>query len=87
MGTNGKSNYMVSRDELAEVCHDIEKELNMLRAMLNNHGQVLTLHRFILAKFVPAPMLEQATNEFKEAAEQLIAEERAKAEHGTAPQA
>ena len=50
-----------------------EDNIEALRKAINIQAEVLGLHRFILEKFVPTPLLEAAAKEYKEARQRQIA--------------
>lgn len=79
---------IATKDELKSVAEDTETNLNELRMAINSHAASLNLHRYLLEKFIPAGLLEQACNEWYAAQQQAIADEQAKAEgHGPAAEA
>jgi hypothetical protein len=71
------SGYIATKDELTSVAEDTVTNLNELRAAINSHASALNLHRFLLEKFIPAGLLEQACNEWYEVQKKLIEEELA----------
>ena len=65
--TNGEvkpNGFAVTVDELISVCEDTLKMFDERDTVINTHADVLGLHRFILEKFVPKPMLEQAVKDY-----------------------
>jgi hypothetical protein len=65
--------FIVTRDEFNEGMQeqvdnirDIMNVVNMLRNTINTQAEVLGCHRYILEKFVPGPLLEQAATEYKQ---------------------
>lgn len=88
MSTNGsdlgtKNSFLVTREEFesgmeqqVENIVDVMKVVNKLRDALNVQADVLGCHRYILTKFVPLPLLEQAAKEYNEAREADIAKLR-----------
>lgn len=84
---NGKSRLMVTRDELEQYVNeqtaniiDVMNVVNALKKAVNNQAEALALDRFVMEKFVPGPLLEQAVKEFKAVREAQIAAETASAE-------
>lgn len=69
MSENGETKlngFAVTIDELESVCEDTIKMFGERDVVINTHGEVLGLHRYILEKFVPKPLLEQAVKEYYE---------------------
>ena len=54
-----------------------EANIESLRLAINVQAEVLGCHRFILEKFVPAPLLEAGAKEYKEARQREIATQTA----------
>jgi hypothetical protein len=72
------ADFAVTRDELIQVCEETEAIFQGLKDTLNIHAEVLGLHRFILDRFVPKPLLAQAAKEYYEMrTAQINAEENA----------
>jgi hypothetical protein len=72
------ADFAVTRDELMQVCEETEAILQGLKDTINIHAEVLGLHRFILDKFVPKPLLAQAAKEYyDQRTAQINAEENA----------
>lgn len=67
------SKMITTRDELVSVAEDAERNLNELRQAINAHAMILELHRYLLEKFIPQPLLEAGCNEFYAAKQQEIA--------------
>lgn len=65
----------MTQSEICQICKDIEKILQEHQDAINVHAEILGLHRYILEKFVPQPMLEAATKEYHAARMAAIAEE------------
>ena len=79
------SEFLVTRAEfekaVTELVANIDDTMtafNALKNALNVQADVLGMHRFILEKFVPMPLLEQGVKEYRAARLQAIAEEQAK---------
>ena len=66
MPANGENSFIVTRDELVEVCKETQAMIDELRQLVNVHADVLGCHRYILQKFVPAPLLEAGAKEYRE---------------------
>lgn len=81
------SEFMVTRDELETVCIETLDMINGLRITINTQAEVLGLHRYILEKFVPKPLLEAATTEYVEARNAAIEAECHQEQAANAPQA
>lgn len=86
MADNGKSHIIVTRDEfesgMAEQVANIVNVMdvvNTLKRALNAQAEALGLNRFVIEKFVPAPLLEQAVKDFKKQREAAIEAEKAQA--------
>lgn len=63
--------------EQVDNIQDVMDVVNILKRKLNTQAEVLGCHRYILARFVPMPMLEQAVKDFvKERGPALDAEIR-----------
>lgn len=43
---------------------ELQEAFNALRLAVNTQGEVAGLHRFVLEKFVPLPLLEAASKEY-----------------------
>jgi hypothetical protein len=56
---------------------DIMRYVNSLRQTINTQAEVLGCHRYILEKFVPKPLLEQAATEYAEQRAAIIQAEAA----------
>lgn len=56
---------------------DAMNAINEMKKVINVHAEVLGCHRYILEKFVPRPLLEQAAKDYKTEREQLISAEAA----------
>jgi len=69
--------------EQVENIKDLIEAFNTLKTTVNTQAEVLGCHRFILEKFVPRPLLEQAAKEYKQQREMVIESELA-ATHGKA---
>ena len=67
--------------EQVENIKDLIQAFNALKNTVNIQAEVLGCHRFILEKFVPRPLLEEAAKEYKTQREMVIAAETAVA-HG-----
>lgn len=67
----------ITREELKQVCWETEDMLNGMRQAINIHAEIAMLHRHLLEKFIPAPVLEAAVNEYAEARKKDIDEELA----------
>jgi hypothetical protein len=80
-GENGKHNhdYPVMRSELTQVCYETMDMLNGMRIVINTHAEIMMLHRFLLERFIPGPVLEAAVNEYSKMREEQIAAEAASA--------
>ena len=68
------SGTIATKDELESVAKDTTDNLNELRVAINSHAMIMELHRYLLEKFIPAPLLEAACNEFYAAKQQEIAD-------------
>lgn len=66
-------NENASKDDLIRVCVELESELNKLRLAINVHAEVLNIHRYILTKFVPEPLLKSACEEYEKTRKEEIA--------------
>ena len=85
MSTNGKLDQMMSFVPRAEFEQGMEEQvsniidahtvINELKRVLNIHAEILGCHRYMLEKFMPAPLLEQAAKEYKALREAQIASE------------
>lgn len=86
-GENGKHNhdFPVMKSELIEVCFETQDMINGLRIALNTHAEIMMLHRFLLEKFIPAPILEQAVNEYSVMRKEQIEAERLTAQAAENP--
>jgi hypothetical protein len=80
--SNGKTDFIVTRDEFndgmqeqVENIIDVMNAINALRRSLNIQAEVLGAHRFILEKFVPKPLLEQAAKDYVDMRQAVIAAE------------
>lgn len=84
MKENGetKSDFIVTRDELAQICWETMDMINGLRIAINTHAEVMGLHRYLLERFIPAPTLTAAVNEYAELRAKAIAEQTAKEANG-----
>lgn len=64
---------------ISSVAEDTVTNLNELRRAINAHAETLNLHRYLLDKFIPQGLLEQACNDYVKIRQQQIEEERMKA--------
>lgn len=62
---------------------DVMHVVNVLKKSLNIQAEVLGCHRYILEKFVPGPLLEQAAKDYKSQREAIIAAEESGAPRKT----
>jgi len=67
------SGTIATKAELEDVASDTVTNLNELRVAINSHAMIMELHRYLLEKFIPLPLLEAACNEFYAAKQQEIA--------------
>jgi hypothetical protein len=81
------NDFVVTREEFNEGMQeqvdniiDIMNAVNELRKTINTQAEVLGCHRYILEKFVPLPLLEQAATEYSEQRAAVI---KAEAAHAT----
>lgn len=66
----------VTRADLEQVCAETSAILGEMKDVINTHAEILGLHRYILEKYVPAPLLETGTKEYyKIRSAQIDAEE------------
>jgi hypothetical protein len=93
-GENGKHHHDHTADRWAEFMSDWEQfarenqdminglriDDNTMRKAINTHAEIMGLHRWLLEKFIPAPVLEAAVNEYSKMRAAQIEEERLKAE-------
>jgi hypothetical protein len=88
---NGKHNhdYPAMRSELLQVCFETQDMINGLRIAINTHAEIMSLHRYLLERFIPAPVLEAAVNEYaakrKEQIEVDLAQEALASQQEAAP--
>lgn len=77
-GENGKHNHdhPVMKSELMQVCFETQDMINGLRIAINTHAEVMSLHRYLLERFIPAPVLEAAVNEYAKSRAAQIEVER-----------
>lgn len=69
------NDYIATRDEVSSVAEDAERHLNELRKAINSHAEILSMHRYLLEKFIPEGLLESACNEYYKLRQQEIAKE------------
>lgn len=67
-----KAEFDQGMGEQVENIKDLMGVVNQLKNAINTQAHVLGLHRYILERFVPLPLLEQATKDYKEQIEQQI---------------
>ena len=60
------SGTIATKDELLSVAKDTVANFDELREAINSHAMIMELHRYLLEKFIPLPLLEAACNEFYE---------------------
>ena len=61
-----RDEYLQGMQEQVDNILDVMKVVNELRKAINIQAEVLGCHRYILEKFVPKPLLEQAATEYSE---------------------
>jgi hypothetical protein len=61
-----RDEYLQGMQEQVDNTLDVMRVVNELRKALNIQAEVLGCHRFILERFVPKPLLEQAATEYSE---------------------
>jgi hypothetical protein len=95
-GDNGKHNHShppkshdshtpVMKSDLMEVCWETQDMINGLRIAINTHAEIMMLHRHLLEKFIPAPVLEAAVNEYAKTRREQIEAERLAAQAAENP--
>jgi hypothetical protein len=72
----------INRNEFEQACGEmvaniveLQEAFNALRRATNTQAEVLGCHRFILEKFVPLPLLEQAAKDYYAQRQREIATE------------
>lgn len=80
---NGKSAFIVTRDELETMMQEQVTINQELKRVINVHAEIIGCHRFILERFVPKPLLEAAANEYRDQRLKEISTKTAEA-HGAA---
>jgi hypothetical protein len=55
---------------------DVMNVVNSLKRALNTQAEVLGCHRYVLEKFVPQPLLEQAAKDYADLRKAVIEQER-----------
>ena len=72
-----REEYETAMAEMVANIIDIQKVVNILSRKMNTQSEVIGCHRYILARFVPLPLLESAVKDYvKERGPQLDAEVR-----------
>lgn len=73
------SDFVVTREEFnqgmqeqVDNIKDVMTAINVMRNVINTHAEIEGLHRFLLEKFIPKPLLEQATKEYYEQRKAVI---------------
>lgn len=61
-----------TRGELISVCEDTETIMAEMKAVINVHAEVLACHRYVLERFVPGPLFQQAVKDYYEARKKEI---------------
>lgn len=72
-----RDEYLEGMQEQVDNIRDVMNVVNALRVTLNTQAEVIGCHRFILEKFVPKPLLEQAAKEYYEQRSAIITAENA----------
>src|ERR1700690_904008 len=52
--------------EAQKVINSMNQVVERLRAAINTHAEIMGLHRYLLERFIPAPTLAAAVNEYAE---------------------
>ena len=70
-GTNGldhinRNEFEQAAAEMVANIVELQEAFNAVRLAVNTQAEALGLNRYILEKFVPAPMLESAAKEYYE---------------------
>ena len=88
-GDNGKHNHdhPVLKSELTQVCYETMDMINGLRIAINTHAEIMMLHRYLLERFIPAPVLEAAVNDYAKLRKEQIDQEIATDAAGEVPAA
>ena len=84
MSENGKSGFIITRDEFNEALSEVVANqvdgfnaTNAIRHAVNVHAEIAGLHRFLLERFIPAPILEAAVKEYSKIRNDQLAAEKA----------
>lgn len=70
-----RDEFETGMEEQVQNIVDVMNAFNEMKKVINTQAEVLSLHRYILETFVPPPLLEKATKEYKELREAQIAQE------------
>jgi|SRR5579864_9159339 len=83
-----RDEYLTGMQEMVDNLRDVMAAINSmhavvekLRAAVNTHAEIAGLHRYLLERFIPAPTLTAAVNEYAELRAKVIEQERLEA-HG-----
>lgn len=78
MSSNGldhvnRNEFEQNMDQIAKDIFALDHNDAALQGAINTHAEIAGLHRFILEKFVPKPLLEAAVKEYYELRQREIA--------------
>lgn len=71
-----RDEYLQGMQEQVDNIRDVMRVVNTLRATLNTQAEILGCHRYLLERFIPAPTLAAAVNEYSELRAKAIEQER-----------
>ena len=62
--------------DVMKAVNEQQKTIERLRLAVNTHAEIAGLHRYLLERFIPAPTLTAAVNEYAELRKAAIEQER-----------
>ncbi len=68
-----QDDFTESLGEMVENIIEMQQAFNAIKLAVNTQAEVAGLHRFVLEKFVPLPLLEAASKEYYELRQREIA--------------